>query len=283
MEDKTINFHLFRYHLLPINKETTQLDVFPQKRLTYDELKKFKNSFFADMLKSLVDNKLKSHPLKLDHSDNNHFLFKIAQKKNTIITQNFTNKNIPNEPYCYVIFNNDPGVQKIAISENVDAFSKPETVKNILKKVFNRDLEKYGLGIEIEQMFDSVNFWEIVNRYSNQITLVNFKFIKPNLANISQSLPESFKRFADKTNSHESHIIIQSPKKGALSNISQENQEINGLVDYSSKGAGSIKLKVTGLRKQLNTKEKPLIIEVREIDIEGPSEQVIKLYKTIVE
>ncbi|MCZ2474731.1 hypothetical protein G9H61_04700 [Aquirufa ecclesiirivi] len=283
MEGKKINFHIYRYHLLPINKETKQLDAFPPKKLTYEELKDKKNSFFDEILNTLVDNKLNSHPLKLEHSESEYFLFKIAQKKNTTITQNFTNKNIPNEPYCYVIFNNNPAIQKIAISENIDAFSKPETVKNILKKVFNRDLEKYGLNIEIEQMFDSINFWEIVNRYSNQIMLVNFKFIKPNLANISNSLPEDFKKFAEKVNSHESHIIIKAPQNGALDNISKENPEVNGLVDYSSKGAGSIKLKIKGLQKQLNTKEKPLIKTYKELEIEGPSEQVIKLYKLIVE
>lgn len=283
MENKIINFQIYRYHLLPIDKSIKQLEAFPQKTYSYEELRKNKNTFFAEILNKLVDNKGNSHPLKLEHSEGNYYLFKIAQKKNTIITQNFTNKNIPNEPYCYIVFNNDDSVQKIAISDNVEAFSKPETVKNILKKVFKRDLENYGLNIEIEQMFNSINFWEYVKKYNDQIQLVNFKFIKPNLANISKSLPEDFKTFVDNVNSHESHIVIKAPEKGILENISPENLTINGLVEYSANGAGSIKLKVKSLRKQLNTKEKPLTLDIRELDIEGTPEQVIKLYKSIVE
>lgn len=283
MDNKLINFQIYRYHLLPIDKSIKQLEAFPKKTYTYEQLKKNKNKFFAEILDKLVDNKANSHPLKLEHSEKNYYLFKIAQKKNTTITQNFKNKNIPNEPYCYVIFNNDGNVQKIAISENVDAFSKPETVKNILKKLFKRDLENYGLNIEIEQMFNSINFWEYVKKYDDQIQLIDFKFIKPNLANISKSLPADFKDFADNVNSHESHIVIKAPEKGILENISPKNLTVNGLVEYSANGAGSIKLKVKSIRKQLNTKEKPLTLEVRELDIEGTPEQVIKLYKSIVE
>ena len=283
MENKIINFHLYRYHLLPIDKTIKQLEVFPREEYTYEQVKENKNKFFALILNNLIKNKENTHPLKLEHSEGNYFLFKIAQIKNTTITQNFKNKNVLNEPYCYVIFNNDDSVQKIAISDNSEAFSKPDTVKNILKKVFRRDLEKYGLNIEIEQMFNSIDFWDYVKKYDEQITFINFKFIKPNLANISKSLPEDFKDFADNVNSHESHIAIKAPEKGTLVNITQENLSVNGLVEYSANGAGSIKMKVKNIRKQLDTKEKPLTLEIRELDIEGSAEQVIKLYKTIVE
>lgn len=283
MDNKIINFHIYRYHLLPIDKSIKQLEVFPKKIYTYSQLKKLKNIFLAEILNQLVHNKANSYPLKLEHSEKNFYLFKIAQKKKTIITQNFKNKNIPNEPYSYIIFNNDDSIQKIAISDNVEAFSKPETVKNILKKILKRDLDLYGLNIEIEQMFDSINFWEYVKKYNDQIQLINFKFIKPNLANISSSLPIDFKEFADNVNSHESHIIVKAPEKGTLENITPENLIVNGLVEYSANGAGSIKLKVKSIKKQLNTNEKPLILEVRELDIEGTADQVIKLYKSIVE
>lgn len=283
MENKVVNFHVYRFHLLPIDKTVRQLKAFTEKEYTYEELIEKKNDFFTNILDKLVDSKSNTHPLKLEHSENGYYLFKIAQKKNTTITQNFRNSNIPNEPYSYVIINNDKNVQKIAISDNSEAFSKPETVRNILKKSFKRDLEQYGLNIEIEQLFDSINFWEYVKKHQESITMVNFKFIKPNLARISKSLPENFRNFTENVNSHESHIVIKAPDNGTLDNISQDNPNVSGLVDYSSEGGGNIRLKVKNIRKQLNTKEKPIITEIRELDIEGAAEQVIKIYKTIVE
>lgn len=284
MDSKLINFHIYRYHLLPIDSKNKQINLFEQdKKYTIKEIREKKNLFFSEVLKTLVNSKYNNHPLKLEHQEDNYFLFKLAQTKTKTITQNFENIIIDDEPYVYVIFNNDPSVQKIAISENSDAFSNPDVVKNILKKVFQNDLEKFGLNIELETMFDEVKFWEYVSRYKDSITYINFQFIKPNLANISKSLPKVFKNFADNTNSHESHITIKAPEKGTLDNISKENENIKGLVEYTSEGAGSIKLKVKGLKKQLKTKENPVKIQIKELDIEGPSDQVIKLYKSIVE
>ncbi|WNH09959.1 hypothetical protein [Thalassobellus suaedae] len=143
MEDKLINFHIYRYHLLPIITDDKQVKLFEDKPLSFEDIKNKKNDFFNNILKNLISSKSNSHPLKLEHNEDEYYLFKLAQKKTTTITQNFENLIIDNEPYVYVIINNDPKIQKIAISDNFDAFSKPEVVKNILKKVFRRDLEIY--------------------------------------------------------------------------------------------------------------------------------------------
>lgn len=284
MDNKLINFHIYRYHLLPIDTKNKQIDLFEKdKKYTIQEIKEKKNEFFGKTLETLVNSKSNNHPLKMEHHEDDYFLFKLAQSKTKTITQNFENIIIDDEPYVHVIFNNDPSIQKIAISENSDAFSSPDVVKNILKKVFQNDLEKYGLNIELETLFDEVQFWDYVNKHKDNITYINFQFIKPNLANISKSLPQVFRNFADNTNSHESHITIKAPEKGTLDNIDKSNDSVKGLVEYTSEGAGSIKLKVKGLKKQLKTKENPVMVQIKEVDIEGPADQVIKLYKTIVE
>lgn len=282
MDSKKINFHIYRYHLLPLSKKSTQIELFENETLTYEQIKANKNAFFQETLDNLITSKSNVNPLQLFQSENGFYLFKLANKKVTTITQNFENLIIDNEPYVYIIINNDENIQKIAISENFEAFSSTEVVKNILKKVLQKDLTRYGLSIEIEQLFDSVNFWKYVNSHKDQITYINFQYIKPNLANISGSLPEDFRNFADNVNSHESHLTIKAPTNGKLDNIDKSNKDINGLVEYASNGAGSIKLKVKNLRKQLNTKENPIIVQVDQIDIEGAADQVIKLYQTIV-
>lgn len=283
MDNKLINFNIYRFHLLPLTNNSNQMELFSKNKLSLDEIKKRKNEFLGLELDNLVASKNNSHPLKLHNKEDNFYLFKIAQKKTTTITKNFKTEKIDNEPYVYVVINNNEKIQKIAISDNTEAFSSPEVVKNILKKVFQKDLEKHGLNIEIEQLFDAVNFWNYVGKHKDEITYINFQFIKPNMANISSSLPEDFRGFAENVNSHESHITIKSPEKGRLESIEKTNPEINGLVEYASKGAGSIKLKVKNIRKVLSTKENPVILQVDEISIEGAAEQVIKAYKTIVE
>lgn len=283
MEKRLINFRLYRYHLLPLSTEEKQVSMFPKKKMKPSEVKEKKNLFFSIVLSSLVESKNNSNPIRLHHNEDEYFVFKIAQKKTARITKDFKSETVSNEPYSYIIINNDPNIQKIAISENGEAFSNTEVVKNILKKVFSKDLEQYQLNIAIEPLFDSKNFWEYVEKYKHELTYINFQYIRPNLASISKSLPADFKKFAEDVNSHESHLTIKAPDKGVLENINKNNAVVNGLVEYSSEGAGNIKLKVKKIRKHLNTTDKPVIQQIDELEIEGASEQVIKLYKTIVE
>lgn len=282
MENKKINFHIYRYHLLPLTSKESQLDLFPEKKLTYNEIKKQKNDFFKEVLNKLKEYKFSSHPLKLHHQEDTFYLYKVANKKTTSITRNFETEIIDNEPYVYVIINNNNYVQKIAISENSDAFSDTDVVKNILNKEFQKHLKKYGLNIEIQQIYDKVNFWQYVEKYKNRITYLNFLFIKPNLADISKSLPKVFKDFSDNINSHKSQMVVQAPEKGVLENVDKSNSAINGLVDYTAEGAGYVKMKVKNMRKTINTNESPINLQIDELEIEGAVDQVLKMYKTIV-
>lgn len=282
MENKIIKFNFYRYHLLPLDKNHKTIELFPQKEYSFDELKEIKNEVLDKILSSLEDSPSNTHPLRLEVKDGEYYLFKIAQRKSATITHNFINKIVSNEPYVYVIINNSKNVQKIAISENADAFSTTNVVKNLLKTVLRKELRVYGLNIEIEQIFSSISFWEFIEKYKYKISYVNFQYIKPNMANISNRLPEDFKKLAEKVNSHESHLTLRAPENGVLENINKKNKPINGLVEYSALGGGNIKVKIRGIRKQKSTDENPEFVEVRQIDLEGQADQIIKIYKSIV-
>jgi len=280
--EKILNFHIFRYHLNPISSDTQQLKLFENKKFSVEELKEKKNDFFNNVLQELDFYKDKRNPLKIEHFENEYYLIKLAQRKTTRIVQDFEDFEITNEPFVYIIINNNPSVQKIAISENKEAFSEPRVVKNILVKLFNKGLKQYGLDIAIEELFEQKSFWKFVQSHKYEIKLIDFKYIKPNLADISKSLPEDFRNFTDNVNSKESHIVLKAPENGVLENIDKSNKTVNGLVEYTSEGAGEIKLKIKGFRKRYSTKENPVTISISEAQIEGPAEQVIKVYQSII-
>jgi len=282
MESKALRFHLFRYHLLPLTKNTQQIDLFPEEDLTPEFIRAHKNDFFNDVLLDLPQSRNSSNPLKLHNNENPFWLFKLANKKIAFIAQNFEMHKVPTEPFLFVAINNNPEVQLIAISENLEAFSSPTVVRNILRDIFQKDLRKYGLNIEIEQLIDQQDFWKYIHRFQNKLTKIDFEFIKPNMANISGSLDEEFRDFANSVNSHESHIIIAAPQNGLLENINQENPEIRGLIDYASEGGGNVKIKVKGVRKMYTTDQSPITVLVDEVSIEGAPEQAIKMYQAIV-
>jgi hypothetical protein len=278
--NKQITFYMYRYHLLPLTTDKRQLELFPQKIRSIEELKQHKNEYFGDILNRL-NSIHSSNPIRLYDKDEEYYLLKIANKKTTKIVKDFESKTLENEPYVYVIINNNPAEQKILISQSIDAFSSHSTVKNILRTIFVKELKYYGLNIEIEQMFDVVNFWKLVAKHQHTLTMLNFKFIKPNLANISKTLPEDIRSFSESVNGHETNLVVKAPENGILENINTENEMVNGLVDYSAKGGGEIKLKLKNIRKQINANEGVITTSIDEASIEGSPDQIFKVYKTL--
>ena len=140
METRIVNFYVYRYHLLPIKTNGIQYNLFGDNYLTTDQIREKKNEFFKLMIEDVLSKNNSHYPIQLTIQEGDYYMFKIAQKKITKITKDFKNIQIENEPYVHVIINNNPEVQKIAISDNLDAFSSQEVVKNILKKIFQKRL-----------------------------------------------------------------------------------------------------------------------------------------------
>lgn len=278
---KIVTFQIYRYHLLPISNDR-QTALFTEEKPSVEDIKKNKNLYLSEVLEKINYYNDNRYPLKVEHHENNFYFIKLAQKKSATIVQNFKDFEIENEPFVYIIINNDDKVQKIAISDNKNAFSSPNVVKNILKDLLISGLKQYSLNIEIEELFNSENFWKFVNQHKYALQQIDFKFIKPNLANISKSLPEDFRRFAENVNSHESHITIKAPQNGILENIDKQNPNIEGLVNYTSEGAGDIRLKIDGFSKKYSTKQNPVLVKITSLSLEGPAEQIIKTYQELI-
>jgi|SRR5690554_502566 len=282
-KDKNIlNFHIYRYHLLPISQDTVQTSLFPKQTFTQKEIIERKNEFFKISLVNISENKKIRTPMIIHWQDEDYFVLKVANKKVTTIYKDFKPSDHPTEPFVYVLINNDPKVQKIGISENIQAFSNPMVVKNVLSKVFNKELEDLGLSITIKNLFDKQDFWKIIENNSNKITYIDFQFVRPNLAKISKSLNEVFRNFSKDLNSHESHLSVKSPTNGVLENLDKDNDTLKGLTEYSSNGGGNVKIKVKGIRKLINTNEKPVTVEVDEVNIEGVADQILPVIKSII-
>lgn len=277
-----LSFNIFRYHLLPISQDSVQTSLFPRQTFSQEEVIERKNEFFQITLNNISENKKIKTPMIIHWNDEDYFVLKVANKKLTTIYKDFKSSDHPTEPFVYVLINNDPEVQKIAISENIQAFSNPLVVKNVLSKVFNKELKELGLSITINNLFDKQDFWKIIENNTNKITYIDFQFVRPNLAKISKSLNEVFRNFSKDLNSHESHLSVKSPTNGVLENLDKENKTLKGLTDYSSNGGGNVKIKVKGYSKLFNTNEKPVTVNVDEVNIEGVAEQIIPVLKSII-
>lgn len=278
-----LTFDLFRFQLIPISTKQVRLNLEEDKTLeySYDELVAEKNNIFDKLVNEFTMSKTDFPVIKFAE-DEGYYLFGIANKKTTLIVNDFKESQITTEPFVYVCINTSSDSQLIAISRNQNAFSNTNVVKNILRDVFKKHLKSYGLVVEIEALFEIDTFWSITDRYRDKIKEIDFEIVKPNMSRISRRINNTIKPLIKSTNSHKTNLKLSAPKDGVLENINKENEIVSGLVDYSSEGGGEVSLKIEGLRKRMKSSKMHKFIEVKEIDIKGAPDQLIKIWKEIV-
>ncbi|RWW99548.1 hypothetical protein [Flavobacterium cerinum] len=276
-------FRIYRYHLSPLSNDNKEINIEGQnKTFTATELKENKNIFFENTLNNVDFYNNSRNVLKIELNSDNIFVIKLANKKSVNVVENFVEKEIPTHPFVYILIDNDNSEQKIAISHNSDAFSNPDVVKNILSRELDKGLKKYGLAIKIEGLYQKEAVWKMIQAHKNELKSLEIKYIKPNLASISASLPEEFKKLTERLNSQESTINFRAASNGVLENINRNNSDLVGLIDYTSEGAGNVKIGIKGYKKKISSIDTPVEIGIEEATFEGKPEDIIKVIKEVL-
>lgn len=275
-ENQKYTFDAYRYQILPTSKEIqTRID---DPDLTYKKLVAKKNKIFKEIL--LNENvSFRGRDSELVHSseevsENYIALHFGIPKKDVIEKPDFTKEEIIRYPDLKIFIDNDRDEQILLVQRNYRAVNKTDSVSRLLEKSINKYLEKQQLRVYIQPIYTEAVFWELVKKYDKQITRLTFEFIRPNLANISGGLADDLRSFQEDSNAHKGKLQLDAPSKGTLE-IDPKSKEINGLVEYSSKGGGDISIKVKGLRKKIKTSEGTKTMEVDEAVLRNPSKDML--------
>ena len=250
--NKTLSFNYYRYQLVPKVTIQGQLD---GRASSLDEIKKNKNKYFSEVLKGVKFNLSKGNlPYKIIYESKERYYLFLSNIKKTSYVKDFKTFDIKSEPYVEILVDNNPNVQIIAISKNPDAFSHTKTVAKIIETTFNLKLNKDNVELHVQPIFEKIDFWKVVkkNPYIEKIT---FEIIKPNISNISGVFKGELRELVDDTNSHQTLITLNAPPKSFLTEIKEENDKINDIVDYSAEGGGNIKIKFKSERKHYQTEQ----------------------------
>lgn len=273
-------FELFRYQLLPLSQHQQELF---SKYYTAEEIREEKNSFFQHILDHLPTFKHRGLEIrrKVDFQNGEITIFKLSTHKNIDrYTEEFQRERLETWPHVTIVVNNDPNVQSLAISRNIEAFSSAKAVANLLEYTFNVALRKYGLSIHIRERFEKTDFWELVAEYSMRIKRVRFEMVSPNMANISHVLKLDLKQLNRESNSQRTTIELEAVD-GANLELSPDNTLISSCVTYASEGGGDIAVKVKGIKKIIRTSSTVKSIRVDELELTLSSEDAISVLKNI--
>ena len=245
---KNIVFRAYRYQLLPLDRNETK-DLYHD--YSVEEIIRYKNQFFAKALDFLPKTTHKKINLNISVEEIGEELLKIQiapSRPLTRETHDYKQEKVENWPHIQAYVLNNPNDQFLIIQDRVNSFSNTDVVANIILRGTRSSLDKAGLSLQIEPLFNKAYFWDLVDQYSNKIIWVEFEFITPHMSNISKTLANTLKNLGKETNAVREQLTLRSDPSSSL-DISKKNTTIQGLVDYTSQGAGDIKLKIKGIRK----------------------------------
>jgi len=271
MKKTSRTFHLYRYQIVPTIGEH-QLNLFSSEIeiSSIEELISKKNEIFANVIQKQREF---YHPrAELTHKlyqDDGFIVLKIGANRSLIrITKEFKEEELDNWPSVYVVINNDPNVQMMAVELELEAFYRTSTVVHILTTNLNKVLNRYKLTLQILPTFIKSEFWNIVHSYENRITKAQFFMVAPNLANISKNLELDLGEIKSRTNSIKTNMSLQAANGEGLT-LSEDDSFTNSLVHYASEGGGTVHLKVRGVRKLIMTEDSIRSTEIDEIFFTG--------------
>lgn len=276
-------FHLYRYQINPKDRYL-QMDLFDGVN-SLNELIEKKNEIFKDEFTSINTFKGQKSTISssLLYSNNESLLFKFSAYRPVVIeNKDFTKDTKDNWPSFLVFIWNSKDRQLIAIQERFEAFQDTNAVIHAIENMLNEKLKKKNLKAYFEPLTKSQNFWKIVDIFKEKIQEVTFELITPNMANISNTITDELKTFAKNTNTAKTRFQITSDSDSIL-NLDKDNQQLHGMLDYSSKGGGNISIKVRGARKIFNTKKVKKSIELDEMELEGAPTDIIKVIQGLIQ
>lgn len=275
-------FRVYRYQLLPLDRNKTK-DFFSNQ--TPEEIIAQKNQLFSEAILSLPRHSLTRSKTIINIAEISQNFFRLQFAPSRPLTRETPDsrlEQVENWPHIEAYILNAPEDQYFLIQDRVSAFANTDTVANIVKKGTRHILEKIGLSLHIEPLFDKAYFWELVREHKNRITWVEFEFITPNMSNISGTLASTLKSLGKDTNAVQEKLALTSDPISSL-DISQNNMTIQGLVDYTSEGGGDITLKIKRIRKKFHTSKSTREISLSGIELTASPSQLIQVFREFLE
>lgn len=273
-------FKVYRYQLLPIDRHTDDL----YDGLSANQLIERKNSIFARTIPFVRTHRHRGSDLsvRLESNQSDSFILSIASRRAlTRETPDFRIEQIENWPHVTAIILNRPEEQYIVVQDRPTAFASTDTVVKLIDRATRASLQRSGLRLHTERVFSKSHFWQLVNEHKDKITWIEFEFVTPNMANISNTLSSTLKELAKDTNSSQSNLQLRSDPASSL-DINPKDETVQGLVDYTSEGGGDISIKIKGFRKKIQTSRSIREIELDDLQLSGPPEQVAGIVRDIL-
>ena len=247
------SFILYTYQCDPITKSENRLfEKWPSIKERMDKKLEYIHTIITDANFQFRSKKDGEFNHKLYYEEYGIIVLKIANNKHLNLEENFKKQQHNYSPSCFVIFDNRTNIQRIAIEEDITAFSSTDVVRNILEYSLKRCLREYGLGIEIKKEYEKKEFWDLISCQAKGVSMVRFSFSYPNLPRVHQSINDLINSESKIVHSKQTTLEYKSDNSEQLA-LEESNLQLSGLVDASANSGHPITIKAKGIRKFIQT------------------------------
>jgi len=201
--------------------------------------------------------------------DNNIFHLRIANRRKTLVEKNFEPTYLVNEPSCNVFIWNDPAQQKVLIESDKKSFNDSMTVAEILNANLMPLVRTAGLEIDIRKEFQENEFWELVETHKDNIRMVKFDLLYPNLPDSHKDISEEIKEAAKLMHADKTSIAFEAKNNDVLTDIDKNNEHISALNKATSMQGSPISIKLKGIKKMTKTGKGIKSIYIEEAEFTG--------------
>lgn len=276
----TMTFNIYTYQFKPIYQQRTLFCSNPD--LAAQEAMKKKNLIFAEALKkaTFVYRK-KRHNIQFLVSTGDFFIFRISNPRKIKIEKSFTVIEDTNEPSVYVVISNDKEVQRIAIQQDLLAFSNTDVIASIIANSIRQVLQDAFLQISIRREYSRSEFWDIIKANRGQVTSIRFQFDYPNLPRVRSLIPEMLKGASARTRSSTTTLGFEAEKDKTLY-VDENDIDIQDLNNGAADCGAKVTIGIKGFKRKMKTGHTTKEIELDELQIIGNPTDVKDILKNIV-
>lgn len=187
------------------------------------------------------------HRWLIEPTDGVFIIMLLNNHKRKVHDLQLTENSVDDWRRCIVVFDNRPGIQRLAIEENKSAFKSVKTVENILSNTLRAALgSRFAISIRLDHLFNPSSFWDIVfdaRSYPKGFRRIEFKWSKPNLDRIAKRL--SFIHDGRKATNSAVTLTTDAGRASHL-NINEDDEWLSDTVKGASEDGASIVLTANG-------------------------------------
>lgn len=281
MRRSLARFHLYRYQILPANRQF-QGALFGARSV--EELIGKKNDIVRDVLVTtkVLRGRGRDIATKLLKEHDDLLLFQLAANRSLQHeTKDFRTEWIDNWPKVVLLVWNAPNKQLVAVQHRPNAFQDTNAAIRALFDTITPSLAAHALVAKWEPLFEQRKFWDLAKRYEGRIQELEFDLTTPNMANISGALPDNLREFAKNANAVTSSVGVKSGPTAALK-VESGDSTLDGLVSYASEGGGEITIRIIGMKKKIRTSRTVREVACDEAVLSGSPDDVLRALKSLL-